>query len=399
MRASTTLLTAAGLTALLHAQSVHVVGPTGYAEIRDALAIAAPGDVIEVESGTYLDFACNVGVTIVARPGARVDVRVRFFAGFGTTSFRVPPGQLAAVRGLHFRNPGLLQDMEVHVLGGAVVFDACSFEGSLSIAQLLLVQDAAAWLRGCTAIAGYAPGPCPAVRALRSTVAAVDCTILGSDLTVDGTLRAGDGIHATASALHLVRCIVTGGSANALCFYPPADAVRIESGVGSWIADSTLTGGNGYCMLGGDALRNNGAVVVHLSRTKTVPGPGTPPGNATTGPIVATDLPGLASMPSSLQLGAQYVVDCRIAPGTPVVLLLGRTVPARSRSEVVEPLWLAADAAGVLGLRVGDPLGIARFTTAVPAVPQLVGVVVSMQALAGIALPLHATPPVGGVVR
>ena len=55
------------------AQTTHLVGPGGLAQIRDALLIAAPGDLVLVQPGTYAQFHANVGVTIrAAVPGTVV---------------------------------------------------------------------------------------------------------------------------------------------------------------------------------------------------------------------------------------------------------------------------------------------------------------------------------------
>lgn len=50
----------------LPAQTTHLVGPGGLPQIRNALANAAPGDLIHVQPGTYAQFDANVGVTIRA---------------------------------------------------------------------------------------------------------------------------------------------------------------------------------------------------------------------------------------------------------------------------------------------------------------------------------------------
>ncbi|MFN7588416.1 MAG: hypothetical protein ACK501_02705 [Planctomycetota bacterium] len=49
------LLLAAGALA----QTTHLVGPGGLAQIRDALLIAAPGDLVLAQPGTYAQFHCE----------------------------------------------------------------------------------------------------------------------------------------------------------------------------------------------------------------------------------------------------------------------------------------------------------------------------------------------------
>ena len=59
-------LIAFSCTAAVAAQTTHVVGPGGHAQIQAALAAAAPGDVVIVHPGNYPSFQCTIGVTIRA---------------------------------------------------------------------------------------------------------------------------------------------------------------------------------------------------------------------------------------------------------------------------------------------------------------------------------------------
>ena len=88
-----------------------------------------------------------------------------------------------------------------------------------------------------------------------------------------GSAGAGDGIRATNSHLHLVRCLVRGGDTpTVFCFYPPGDGVVTDRGDRTWIADSTLVGGTSACGPGGAALVNTSASPARLARaTPTAP--------------------------------------------------------------------------------------------------------------------------------
>ena len=59
----------------LPAQTTHIVGLGGLPQIRDALAIAAPGDTILVQPGTYAHFSATVGVQIRAQTAGSVQVQ------------------------------------------------------------------------------------------------------------------------------------------------------------------------------------------------------------------------------------------------------------------------------------------------------------------------------------
>ena len=47
------------LGASLAAQTVHTVGPGGFAQIHEAIAAASPNDVIQVHAGTYEAFTLD----------------------------------------------------------------------------------------------------------------------------------------------------------------------------------------------------------------------------------------------------------------------------------------------------------------------------------------------------
>jgi hypothetical protein len=56
-------------------QTTRLVGPAGLAQIRDALAISSPGDVIQVQPGTYAQFTVSIGVTIRALIPGTVNIQ------------------------------------------------------------------------------------------------------------------------------------------------------------------------------------------------------------------------------------------------------------------------------------------------------------------------------------
>ncbi|MCB9878804.1 MAG: hypothetical protein H6835_14510 [Planctomycetes bacterium] len=66
------ILQCSALLGAVCAQSTLVVGPGGFAQIRDAVAVAAPGDVVVMQPGVYAHFTAQVACTIrAAVPGTQ----------------------------------------------------------------------------------------------------------------------------------------------------------------------------------------------------------------------------------------------------------------------------------------------------------------------------------------
>src|SRR5688572_24959942 len=294
----------------LCAQAVlHV--PASYPQIGAAIAAAQPGDVVEVATGTYESFTCNKAITITARAGATVQVVAPMPVTTpwvtATNGFAVPPGGLAKVNGVHFGNASFLLRQRVAVTSGSVAFENCWLEAAHDGDAGLRVDNAAVWLRNCRCSGQESTGPasiggnglpCAGLLANTAFVAAVDCEFAGGRLLPDGFSGAGDGIRATSSSVHLVRCTVTSGPSFSLgCFYPNGHGLHVINGAGTWVVDSTLRGASGpMCTGGSDALRNAGTVPVNLTRVVTIPGVGsTSSGAATVGPTVADNALGLAA--------------------------------------------------------------------------------------------------------
>ena len=401
------------LAAPLCAQSVlHV--PATYPQIAGAIAAAQPGDVVEVASGTYAGFLCDKGITIAAQPGAQVRVTTLVVLSPTNTEFVVPPGQLAKVSGLQFVNPGAFSPMTTEVTSGRVAFEDCSFEapfiGILNETFGLRIRNAEVLLRNCRCTGHTSPPPlggggnslpCTGLAVEQSTVVAVDCEFRGGRLLGDGGVGAGDGLQATGSSLHLVRCTVVGGpSASLSCWYPNGHGLQVFAGVGTWLVDTTIQGGSHPgCPSGGDALRNNGTVPVLLTRVTAIPGVGTQQsGAAIVGPVQPDTAVGLASPTQAAQLGAPYRIDYVATPVTLVALFLGDHFVVQAPVVTVEPTWLPPGAPFV-GFLVTDAAGLASFQTAIPNVPALRYASLWIHAAAWPGPPLHAAPPIGGVLR
>lgn len=118
------------LAGAMAAQSTLQVGPGGYAQIGDAVAVAQAGDLIVVQPGTYLPFDLTRGVRIVAPGGATV-TSPPGGGGISTICNMQPPaGEQAAVVGLTFTQNPMYPPAEPSVvvhISGNVVFADCLF--------------------------------------------------------------------------------------------------------------------------------------------------------------------------------------------------------------------------------------------------------------------------------
>lgn len=389
------------LGAAVPAQTVHQVGPGFLAEIRDALALAAPGDVIEVQPGLYAHFAVTVPVTIRAAVSGTVDVEyqaayappsclaISLCAAFqGPTQFLLAPGQTAHVIGLRFRPnvvPALVPNIYVRhrvaVQGGRATFDQCEFMAD-GISPLF-VTDAAAHLQECVVAALGAQIGSYGVVTSNAQVTAVDSVFAGSSPT-SGLSQAGSAILLQNSTLHASNALLLGGTAQ-----PSGAGVAALEASGSstaWIADSVLAGGPGACPTSGF-----GPGAGRFARTTLLP------------PTAGCTAPAAAPMVgvhrrSPIQNGASFTVDCRTDPNGLIVFFASPGLgTAFVPSLVEEPVWLDPSIFAA-GVAVADAQGDASASWSMPP-GAFVDTTLWLQAVSVTAFPLHGSPVFGGVIR
>ncbi|HEX5050974.1 MAG TPA: hypothetical protein VFZ65_04310 [Planctomycetota bacterium] len=381
--AAACLLAAAPLA--LPAQAVHVVGPGGLPQIRDALAIAAPGDLVLVLPGSYAPFQVHVGVTIAAVLPGTVDVTIDptflgpcspcYYAGI--TSLAPPPGQTLTLVDLAFTSTWVVfQGQYVYpsvvVSGGRVVFEGCTIEVTSAFFPALSVQHASVHLQDCT-VRGFEQ--LTGITAL-STLDA-DITAVGTTITRHATIGSliGFGVGMTNSTLHGSHLALDGDTTAALS----------TNNSSVWLTDSMLRGPAGGC-----AVAYIGTPP-QLDRCVLLPAP--------CGPF----------LPNAPLLGVQRPHPPRA--GLPFSLLF-HTVPngfvavfANTALDTVllpglfdQPLGIAPAGAFGLGIVLADAAGVATATWTIPA-GTTVGRQVWFQGVTGLVLPLQTSPPVGGAIR
>lgn len=381
-------------TCALPAQTTHVVGPAGLPQIRDALAIAGPGDLVLVQPGTYAHFTANVGVTIRAVTTGTVTVswQSQFvappcltnpacLATEGPTLLAPPPGQVVNVVGIDFA-PNVYQGVAVvrhcvAVTSGTVTFDQCSIQSNSSTA--LWVLNATVHLTDC-AVAGIGTAATAHGVVLgNSLLTALDVAIGGNS----GTAIPGDGIVAINSTVHASNTQVFGGAAPA--GGTGGAAVRCAGNSESWISDSVLVATNQCAVLANGA----GGRIERTTQLGTTGCPTLP-----SGAMLSVDRP---TPPVN---GGRFTLRFRCDPNAFVAIFAGpglQVLPLPGLAE--EPLTLSFAAYLAAGVWFADATGNLSVTWTLPAGAPFVNQPLWFQAVGGFAFPLQVSPIAGGVVR
>lgn len=380
----------------LPAQVTHWVGPGGLPQISAALAIAAPGDTILVQPGTYAQFAANLGVQIRAVvPGS---VQVVWNAAFappgcannlvclfseGATRLAPPGGQTLTLVGLSF--PPIDSNLgsftirnRVEITGGRVVLDDCTIGSTAS--QALWVTDASVHLVGGS-VAGHSNvSQSVGLRASNASITAQGTSVAGG--SPFGRAFAGEAMLLGSSSLQGSALTIQGG--RILMGGPSAQAIRAEGG-SVWLSDCHLASG------GLDSCPWSGSANVVTARCTF--GPAAAGCQALpTGPLLGL------SQNGAPQAGAAFALQFRAEPGDLVGVLWSLDLATRPLPLFAQPWWAPAGSP-TAGLFVADAQGAAGGTWSLPANPGLVGLPVWFHAFAGTSLPLAAAPPAGGVIR
>ena len=366
----------------LPSQATLVVGGTnGFTQIRSALAVAQPGDVVEVHAGTYAQFTANVGVTIRALvPGTVTIVPDPAFYGpcllcslEARTLLAPPAGQALHVAGLTFVNsaPGSVQTW-VEISSGRVTLDQCAVQGAaLAPSRCLLVQDAAAHLQDCTvSYQAYASG-FAGIQAVDSVVTAVDTRVQAFGPFTNG---------------HCLRLSDTTFQGSRLALAGIGESCVVASGAPVWISDSQLSGGGAnHCVVDG---------AVELARCTLWPPAGACGLTGTGAPLLGVH------RPTALAAGATFQLDFQAAPSAFVLVFAGAELATVSWGPLLaQPSWLHEASSFPVTVLLTDVQGAASVSWPIPSGPGITNQKLWFKGLTGWELPLQVSPPVGGVVR
>lgn len=390
-----------GLTSLATSQATLLVGPSGLPEIRDAVAIAAPGDTVLIEPGTYAHFAATVGVTIRAvTPGT---VTVAYDPAFapppcgvacavaeGATLLLPPSGQTLHVTDLVFdANTASVSGISVHhrvAVSGRVTLDRCEIR---SKTFALRADNATVHLQDCTVAAqGGASGPA-AIFAINSDISIVGGSFYGAGAPGQPpSSLAGVAILVAGSRLQMSGATASGGTSAPGGLGQAAVSATFSSS--AWISDSTLSGGSGSCAVATQAGP------LRLSRCTVVDGAGS--SNCLASPIGPPML-GIDRL-GPLSPGSTFSLGFTTTPNTLVAVLANHTLGTLDAPTVLAlPWWLEAGTSFSAALVLADQNGEANVSWTIPAGPGIAGLALWFQGVSGLDFPLQTSPVVGGIVR
>lgn len=366
----------------LPSQATHVVGPGGLPQIRDAVAIAAPGDIILVHPGTYAHFTANVGVTMRALvPGTVIIEADPVYFGPCLTCFLeartvlAPPAeQELHVVGFSFPNrvKGLSWYTQLSIASGRVTLDNCGISGRVNP---LRIEDATVHLQGCSisyiAFSSGAYG----IRATNATLTAVDTSI-----GISGPFTNGHGVILEQSVLHGSHLTISTVSESAL----------LSIGSSVWISDSTIsTYGPNDCAIDASASST------WLNRCTVTSTLGS---NCSTFASATSQL--AVTRPDPLQAGATFTLDWQTEPNGFVAVFAGPKLATVNWGPLlVQPSWLDHQTSFAAVLLLADSNGAATVSWPIPAGPAITGLSLWLEGFSGWTLPLQVSPVVGGIVR
>ncbi len=384
------------------AQTTHLVGPGGLPQIRAALAVAVPGDIIHVLPGTYAQFDANVGVTIRALVPGTVTIAydpafapascqafpIACWSTEGPTWFRPPAGQHVHVVGLNFAPTWNATWFwhSVQVTSGRVTFDQCVIQivnrTALTVSQAAVhLQDS---LVQCTS--GSSGVPYPSFVATNADVTAVGCQIYGAPAAPFGPQQFPQpGLRLIGSRFQGSGLTVTG--ANQSMGPAGAPAIFADSASLAWITDSTLVAGQAHCVIEGSL----GAV--HVDRcTITHNAPNC---------VAGTSWPFLLGVEriAPLQPGAVFELRYRTEPNGVVGIFASHLTGTVDFTPLLaQPSWLGDNQWFVAGVVAADATGLAVATWAIPNGP-FSDRTLWFHGVSGLTFPLQGSALAGGVVR
>ena len=358
------------------AQATHLVGPGGYAQVSDALAVAAPGDFLHVSPGTYAPFAVTFGCTIRGLvPGA---VLVQEPSGGASVTVTAPQGQVVHLAALDF---SFSAAGHVAIQGGRVTLDQCTVLGAASIDPAtapLTATNADVHLQGCAVSCSNQFGFSVAMRATNARITAIDSQFYGSPLVPSFYYVCSPAVEATGTTLHASGCRFHAG----VFGVGPVPGLHANGGR-AWLCDSTVVGWGQGCPIE--------ATTVLVDRCSLLPA--APSCTAPSGSLLGV------SRPQPLQNGAGFSLTYTTVPnGYAAVFASLRLASLDIPGLHAQTQWLGGGDIN-LGIVLADATGQATATVPIPTGAWLVDQALWFQGVTGFSLPLQLSPVAGGLIR
>lgn len=387
----------------LPSQATHLVGPGGLRQIRDALAVASPGDVIHVQPGTYAHFTATVPVTIRALVPRSVTVVFDptydlpgcpnpFLCAslYGPTRLGPPAGQTLNVVGVDFASTVVPTSFgsiyhRLVVTGGRVTLDDCSVQ--VTDAPALTVQGATLHLQRCLVVSQAFSMGASGMVGTGATITASQCEFRGGSplYGIGGGGFPKPGIQLLGCLLLGSGLTVQGGSQGFGNLGAPAAELSADSRV--WLSDSVLVAGKNSCAVSAVPL------VSQFSRctlVNTTPGCQAPPAG---GFLLGVE------RPDALKPGARFTLRYRTEPNGVVIVFAGADLDTVDFGPLlVQPSWLAESTSFLVDILLADAQGSAVASWAIPP-SAFADQSLWFKGLSGWTLPLQVSPIVGGIMR
>lgn len=361
---------------------------TAGADLTQAFAAAAPGDVMRLAPGRYPWFALTKGLTVVGPAVIEASM-----SGLPTT-VSVPAGQSAYLLGLDFAPiPASGHSLTV---SGSVSLEDCVIgpgnPGAPTLDALAALVMQRCTVRGGLWIAG-------------GTASLSQCELHGQQAIVlsSWAIPALAALHVAAGEVVASQLTVTGGQGAPGSFFPPmpsqpaAPAIRVLADATVLLSDCSLAGGGGAGGSGAPAIANTSTVAVRHARCSLTGTNGQPSsGNV----VVDARLVGM-QCDQRLRRGALTTATATAGIAQqPLVILGGFDATPGAAAGVAGLVFGFASGPMVLTLAVPAAGAPVATTVAVPSFAGLLGIDVWLQALQfdGVSQ-WTASPVVGGVVH
>ncbi|HEX5050835.1 MAG TPA: hypothetical protein VFZ65_03605 [Planctomycetota bacterium] len=358
----------ATLAALLPAQTVHLVGPGGYAQINGAIAAAASGDIVLVQPGVYEMFFLNKALTIRATaPGAEA---VLAGPGLGASNIVAPPaGATVHIAGMR---------LGPTYLWGTTTLDDCVIDGPRTF---VAIDNATVVVTSCRLTPVL---PVPALF-IPSTLKCEDSEVTVIDSTIHGLGLPGGTL--STRAIELVNSRFRGSHLTVQTGPGPGPALQGDAASRIWLSDSTVVADPATCILPVSATIL--AAQGHYDRCTLSPNCSTLPAGFVLG----------VHAPQPPQNGMPFVLEFRAQPNSMVGVWADHTIAPSPLPGVEQALLLTPTHAFNVGNLIADNTGLAIGTWSVPSGAMFVDVPLWFQAFAGPLFPLQASAIAGGLVR